>query len=72
MAGSAVYHVASIELTDQVKSSGNSPIPTENRTVMRVIRGFRQTLHVCKATVKTTKPNTTPVHAMTTYMTRDV
>jgi hypothetical protein len=52
MAGSAVYHAASMELTNQVNSSGNSPLPTENRTVMKVIRGFRQTLQASKASVK--------------------
>jgi len=72
MAGLAVYHVASIELADQVNSSGNSPIPTESRTVMRAIRGFRQTLHVSKTTVKTIKHSAAPVHAMTSYKTRDV
>jgi hypothetical protein len=59
-------------LTDQVNSSGNSPIPTEKGTVMRVIRGFQQTRHVSKATVKTTKHNAAPIHAMTSYKTRDV
>jgi len=71
MAGLAVYHVASTELTDQVNSSGKSPIPTENRTVMRAIRGFRQTLHVRKETVKTIEHKAAPVHAMTSYKTRD-
>lgn len=72
MAGLAVYHVVSIELTDKVNSSGNSPIRTEKRTVTRAIRGFRQKLHVSKATVKTIEHNAAPVHAMTSHKTRDV